>query len=533
MKRIPTIVLIIVVIACLAFGLNEHKPLSSTTETAKKPNIVFILVDDLGVTDVGYSGSEFYETPHIDKLASQGVVFSQAYANSAVCSPSRASIMTGQFTARHKVTDWIGANSGAKWTKQHNTVLSPPDYLRALPKANQTLAETMRSNGYQTFFAGKWHIGSTGNLPTDHGFDINKGGWQKGRPVGGYFAPWKNPELENGPAGENLSMHLAEETVDFISQNKDKPFFAFLSFYAVHAPIQTTQEKWQKYRDKAATRGLADYGFEMEAHLPIRVVQDNPVYAGLVESMDDAVGKVLDALASNGLADNTIVVFTSDHGGVASGDAYATSNLPYRGGKGYQWEGGLRVPMIITAPGISETKSIETSATGADLYPTILDLAGLELLPNQHADGKSLKPLLEGKSISDRPLYWHYPHYGNQGGDPTSIVQEGNLKLIYYWEDGHSELYNFKADIGEQNDLAQTDPVTTSRLEAQLIQWLEDVGANTPTLNPAFDAKKAEQLRLRYQNTTMPQLEQKRKHVLSPTYNPDPMWWGSERLVHE
>jgi hypothetical protein len=270
--------------------------------------------------------------------------------------------------------------------------------------------------------------------------------------VGGFYAPWENPRLESGPDGESLTMRLARETAEFMKANRDTSFFAFLSFYAVHAPLETTQEKWAKYRDKAEQAGIAETGFEMGHFLPIRQVQDHPVYAGLVETMDDAVGVVLKALDELGLADNTIVIFTSDNGGVAAGDAFATSNKPLRAGKGYQFEGGIREPYFMKVPWLNVAgKQTDVPATGTDFYPTLLELAGIELKPEEHSDGMSLVPLLKGSTISERPLIWHYPHYGNQGGEPSSIIRLGEWKLIHYYEDGREELYNLKSDLGGNN----------------------------------------------------------------------------------
>ena len=451
----------------------------------RKPNILFILADDLGYHDLGCMGSEFYETPNIDKIGLEGMIFTNGYATCQVCSPSRASIMSGQFPARHGITDYIGARSGAEWRElKRYTRLLPPGYKQHLPHDFTALPEALKEAGYMTFFAGKWHLGSMGSYPEDHGFDINMGGYEGG-PRGGYFSPYNNPKLEDGEKGENLSMRLASETVRFIREHKDTAFFAYLSFYAVHAPIQTTREKWSKYRQKAEEIGIQETGFVMERRLPIRQVQDNPVYAGLVEGMDEAVGLVLDCLEELELEDHTIVIFTSDNGGVASGDNYSTSNLPLRGGKGYQWEGGIREPYFIKIPwmGIGGTKC-NTPVTGTDFYPTLLELIGADLNPEQHLDGVSLVPLLTGGSIPDRPLYWHYPHYGNQGGDPSSIIREGEWKLIHYLEDGRDELYNLAADPGERNDVADEFPEIAEQMGQKLKVWLTGVNANMPLHDP-------------------------------------------------
>ena len=442
----------------------------------EKPNILFVLVDDLGYHDLGITGSNFYETPNVDQLALESMMFTQGYAASRVCSPSRASIMTGKFTARHGITDWIGAKAGKDWrARNRNDKLLPANYVQALPKEDAAIAEAFRNNGYKTFFAGKWHLGDKGSYPEDHGFEINKGGFHRGGPAGGFFSPWKNPKLKSKKEGENLTIRLAEETAQFIKQNKDTAFFAFLSFYAVHAPIQTTKTKWNKYRNKADSLGIAKTGYTMERVLPIRDVQDNPIYGGLVESMDDAVGIVLNALKENGLDKNTIVIFTSDNGGVASGDNYSTSNFPLRGGKGYQWEGGIREPFFIKVPWL-ENKVAETNfpVISTDFYPTLLDLANIPLQPTQHVDGISLKPILEGKEINvDRPLYWHYPHYGNQGGEPSSIIQQNGWKLIHYWEDDREELFKLPSTEKDELNVLKKHPKIAKKLSNQLLSWLE------------------------------------------------------------
>ncbi len=494
-----------------------------------KPNVIVILADDLGLKDLSCTGSQYYETPNIDRLASEGMVFRQGYATSGVCSPSRASIMTGKFTATHGITDWIGALTGKEWLSQGRpSKVLPADYVRQLPKEDVTIAEAFSQAGYKTFFAGKWHLGNEGSYPQDHGFDINKGGWEAGGPKGGYFSPYLNPNLVDGPDGENLSMRLAQETATFIDANRDHPFFAFLSFYAVHGSIETTQEKWKKYRDKAVAQGVKEKGFEMEKALPIRITQDNPVYAGLVETMDDAIGVVLKKLDELNLTKNTIIVFTSDNGGVSSGDSYSTSNLPYRGGKGYQWEGGMREPYFIKVPSINlKEKFTDYPATGADLFPTLLDLAGLNLLPQQHVDGVSLKPILEGRSLPERPLYWHYPHYGNQGGSPSSIVRQGKWKLIHYWEDGHFELYDLTSDPFESKDLTQSNLKQAKKLNKQLLNWLDQHHARYPTPNEKYNEAEAMRWYEKMKTEFIQKKETERLNMLKPDYKPNADWWGS------
>jgi arylsulfatase A-like enzyme len=505
---------------------------STSAPSATPPNIVFILADDFGWRDVSYNGSGYYETPNIDRIAQEGFTFTNGYATCQVCSPSRASIMTGKFPARHGITDWIGARADTAWrgAGRFNKLL-PPEYERTLDAADTTIAEAFSAAGYQTFFAGKWHLGDEGSWPEDHGFDINKGGWEKGSPIGGYFSPWTNPNLDNKKEGENLSLRLADETVAFMNthhpDSTNKPFFAFLSFYAVHSPIQTTEAKWAKYRAKAEQQGIAPKGYKMGHFLPIRQVQDNPIYGGLVETMDDAVGRVLRELDEQGLADNTIVVFTSDNGGVAAGDAFSTSNLPLRGGKGYQYEGGIREPFLVKVPWMDKGTKIATPATGTDFYPTLLELAGLPLLPNQHKDGRSLVPALKEGDLPERPLIWHYPHYGNQGGQPSSIIRLGNWKLIHYYEHDRQELYDLSTDLKEQHDLAAERPEITERLHLQLFDCLEGVGARFPRKDPMYNAQKEKSHLEGIENELLPRLEEKRLHILSPDFDAGD-WWGSQ-----
>ena len=527
MKLNKTALLLTGSVAFASFSSGQKAP-----ET--RPNVLFILADDLGCFDLSCQGSSYYETPHIDRIAQQGVVFTQGYAACQVSSPSRASILTGQFPARHGITDWIGAPAGTEWrrTNRHNKLL-PAGYVRQLPAGVTTLPEAMKQAGYKTFFAGKWHLGGKGSWPEDHGFDINRGGWEVGSPMGGYFSPWENPSLENREEGEELSMRLAKETVQFLKENHPaqtgQPVFAFLSFYAVHSPIETTAEKWAKYRQKAEAAGIAPTGFKMGRFLPMRQVQDNPVYAGLVEMMDDAVGVVLDALDELGLDQNTVVIFTSDNGGVSAGDAFSTSNLPLRGGKGYQFEGGIREPYFIKVPWLAAGgQKCDTPVTGTDFYPTLLELAGIPLKPYEHADGMSLVPLLKGKTIPGRQLVWHYPHYGNQGGEPSSVIRLGDWKLIHYYEDGRQELYNLRIDGQESTDVARSHPAVVGRLSKRLFAYLKEVGARFPEKDPEYREELEKKHLEEVLKNRLPQLEKQRLLFLSKDFDPGNNWWGSK-----
>lgn len=494
-----------------------------------RPNVLFILADDLGRQDLTIEGSKYYETPHIDSIAKSGMRFEYGYSACQVCSPSRASIMTGKVPARHGVTDWIGAKTGTAWNR--NDRVLPPGYTHHLVHEDTTLAEAFKAGGYTTFFAGKWHIGGKGSFPEDHGFDINIGGHHAGSPPGGFFAPYTNPKMKSGPDGESLPIRLAAETSKFIESNAFGPFFAFLSFYSVHGPIQTTPDLWKKYRDKAAAAGPApEERFLIDRTLPVRQVQDCPIYAGMMQSMDTAVGNVLTTLKKLDLAKNTIVVFTSDNGGVTSGDAFSTAALPFRGGKGRQWEGGLRAPYYISAPGVTKPGTTsETPVNGTDFFPTLLELAGLASLPGQHVDGISLLPVLKNSgAVRSRKLFWHYPHYGNQGGEPSAVALDLPWKLIHYYEDGRDELYNITADPGEQTDLTKQHPDRAAALRKALDAHLTETGARIPKPDPRFDpAKKAKQLES-IATTRKPRLEKQHANFLSPTFQPNPTWWGSK-----
>ncbi|MCH2211006.1 MAG: sulfatase [Fuerstiella sp.] len=496
---------------------------------ARKPNVVFILADDLGWRDLSNEGSSYYESPHIDRIAREGMKFTRGYATCQVCSPSRASILTGKYPTNHGITTWIGDRSGEAWrdTGRNDSHL-PPEYNQQLRASEITLPEVIQKSGYRTFFAGKWHLGSRGSWPTDHGFEINSGGWDVGSPRGGYFSPWQNPNLHSGTAGESLTLRLGRETANFIESSRDEPFFAYLSFYSVHSPIQTTPRLWKKYRRKAVAAGLARERFVFDRRLSVRQVQDCPVYAGMIETMDNAVGMVLRKLDELGLTEHTIVCFTSDNGGVSSGDAYSTCNLPLRGGKGRQWEGGIREPFYLKAPGITRPGSTNAvPVSGIDWYPTLLELVGLQVPESQQVDGVSLVPLLQGKSIPGRPLYWHYPHYGNQGGEPSSIITENNWKLIHYHEDGRDELYHLARDETEQTNLATTELRRVRIMRTRLDSWLTATGAKFPIRDSKADLVKRKARFDSLATLGKEKLERQHGDFLNPDFRPNSDWWGS------
>jgi arylsulfatase A-like enzyme len=446
------------------------------------------LVDDLGATDLGCFGSTFYETPHIDRLAKEGVRFTAAYAACPVCSPTRASMMTGRYPQRTGITDYIngsGANQPEQWRR--NTKMLPAPYADHLALEERTLAEALREAGYATFFAGKWHLGGHGFLPTDQGFDINRGGYNAGSPHS-YFSPYRNPLLKDGPPGEHLPLRLANETCQFIADNASRPFFAVLSFYSVHIPLQGRPDLIEKYQAKAAALPPPASAWRREHDSEVRLVQNHPTYAAMVEAMDAAVGIVLDRLDELGLAEDTLIVFTSDNGGLSTKEGSPTSNVPLRAGKGWLYEGGLRVPAIIRWPRVTNPGSSSgVPIISNDYFPTFLEAAAVTPAEDRRIDGTSLVPLFRGESIEGRPFYWHYPHYGNQGGMPGSAVRDGRWKLNEWHEDGAIELYDLNADLGETQNLVDSHPDIAGRLRGLLEAWRREVGAKLPKPNPRYD----------------------------------------------
>jgi arylsulfatase A-like enzyme len=336
----------------------------------------------------------------------------------------------------------------------------------------------LRDSGYATFFAGKWHLGNGQYSPNAQGFGPGLEGKNQ------FFYP---PSTEPPPDPKDdpkTTDRIANEAVKFIAGHKNKPFFAYLPFLAVHIPIGARTELIEKYRNRKSEPDR--WGRERTSK--VRLVQNNPVYAGMLEQLDSAIGRVLDALQTNGIADRTIVVFTSDNGGLSTAEGHVTSNLPLRGGKGWPYEGGIREPWIIRAPGVTKAgTTCETPVITTDFYPTLLQLAGLALFPEQHKDGISLVPLLEGRKLErNAPLFWHYPHFGNQGGAPYGAIRDGDWKLIEWFEDGSLELYNVAHDPGEKQDLSREEPGKLRDLHAKMIAWRKEVNAVMPTPNPDF-----------------------------------------------
>jgi len=442
---------------------------------AKRLNFVFVLMDDLGQRDVGAFGSTFYETPNIDRLAAEGMRFTSGYAACPVCSPTRASIMAGKYPARLNITNFIAGMKSGK--------LVPPEYRHELPLEEFTVGEALKDGGYTTCFIGKWHLGGPEYYPDKQGFQTTVA---VAAGCGGYFSPYKN-FLKDTPPGEYLTDRLTDEALKFLDAAKGRPFFLYLSHYAVHIPLQAKKDLTAKYEAKAAKLPPVEPRFLPEGQVKARQVQDHPVYAAMVQSMDESVGRILEKLKSLGLEDRTAIIFMSDNGGLSTAEGTPTANVPLRAGKGWLYEGGIREPLIIKWPGVTKPGSTcDVPVTSTDFYPTLLEMAGLPPRPEQHVDGVSIVPLLRGgQSLPRQAIYWHYPHYSNQGGGPSGAVRAGDLKLIEFYEDNHVELYNIKEDLGEKNNLAARMPEQAKKLRERLARWRQDVGARMPTPAPA------------------------------------------------
>jgi arylsulfatase A len=444
--------------------------ISGPAFAADKPNVVLILIDDLGQRDLGCYGSTFYKTPNIDAMAKNGIRFTEFYAACPVCSPTRASILTGKYPQRMNITDWIPGRGD-----RPDQRLKPPQIRNELPLEEVTIAKALKAQGYTTALIGKWHLGGKGFEPEKQGFDLNIAGDETGT-ARSYFAPFENkqgkmPGLEKAEVGEYLTDRLTTEAEKFIDANKDKPFFLYMPHYAVHTPMRAKQEIIDKYPGK-----------------PVHGRQSNPVYAAMVESMDASVGRVLKKLDDLKLSDNTLVIFTSDNGGLATleGMQFApTFNGPLREGKGYLYEGGIREPMIVKWPKhVKPGTVIDQVGCSIDFFPTILEACGSK--PETKLDGVSLLPVFKGEKLAERAIYWHYPHYANQGGRPGGAIRRGDYKLIEFYEDGRRELFDVKKDISESGNLVTQKPEVAKELAAMLDTWRKEVGAKMPTPNPEY-----------------------------------------------
>ncbi|WP_171187353.1 sulfatase [Alienimonas chondri] len=488
----------------------------------QKPNVIFFLVDDLGQRDLGCYGSQFYETPAIDQLAKDGMLFENAYSTCHVCSPSRASVLIGKYPARTNLTEWLGGRPERDFEPLHHA-----EKLTALPDEEQTLAETLRQHGYATANYGKAHLRKD---PKSYGFDEAVTGW-----VRSYHHPFGGGYDETLPAeeGDYFTDKLTDAAVDFIERNKDKPFFVHLEHFSVHDPIQGRKDLVQKYEKKLATmrhREGPDYILEPNPDGPaisgeklkeleenddgrshqnervawVKQKQDNVEFAGMVEATDESLGRIRATLKELGLEKNTIIIFTSDNGGMAASNQYggisrpreflnsrfASSNLPLRGAKGWNYEGGIRVPLIVHWPGKTQPGSTSQAiVTGTDYYPTLLEMSDLPALPDQHVDGRSFVPALRSEDYDRGPVYWHFPHYSNHGyQSPGGAVRFGRYKLLEYYENGTVQLFDLENDIGEQNDLAESRPEIAQKLKRMLHAWREDVDAKMPYPKTATSA---------------------------------------------
>ncbi|MFW5846333.1 MAG: sulfatase [Planctomycetota bacterium] len=454
------------------------------------PNILFILIDDLGWADLGCFGSSFYETPHLDRLAAQGLRFTDAYASCPVCSPTRASILTGRYPAQVGITQFIGGHAVGR--------LCDVPYFHQMPRSEHTLAQALADGGYQTWHVGKWHLGDGPNNPESYGFHVNRGGCGWGMPKQGYFAPWGIPGLAEGADGDYLTDRLTDEAIDLIrTRDPERPFFLHLSHYAVHTPIQAPAALVGKYERKARALGLDEretviagdhFATHHKRHLRIqrRRLQSHPTYAAMMESLDTNIGRVLDELDAAGLTDDTLVVFTADNGGLSTAEGSPTCNAPLSEGKGWMYEGGNRVCQIARWPArIAAGSTTAVPVTSTDFYPTFLSAAGLPAIPHQHCDGVDLVPLLlRGEEPARDGIFWHYPHYSNQGDTPACAIRAGRWKLIEHFEDGRLELYDLQEDIGEEHDRAAAEPARVRELHARLCAWREEIEALIPRPNP-------------------------------------------------
>jgi arylsulfatase A-like enzyme len=487
----------------MGLGITAIAPIAvfhcSQKPAKTKPNIIFILLDDFGYADLGCYGSKFYETPNMDRLAQEGVRFTDAYAACPVSSPTRASIMTGRYPVNTGITDWIPGRQATNNGSPDDKLVSLPFNLN-LRLEEVTIAEALKKNGYITMISGKWHLGETEEYwPENQGFDINKGGFSKGSPMknnsaNGYFSPYGNPRLEDGPAGEYLTDRLTEEAIKFIDNTKNKPFFLYLSYYAVHNPMQAKDEHIKKFTAKAESMGLSDkeaftrdrdwIKSSMSNNYKERIFQSYPVYAAMIYSVDENIGRLLKRIDELGISKNTVIIFTSDNGGLSTSEGSPTCNSPLRAGKGWLYEGGIRVPLIIRFPGKSKPGTIvKTPVSSIDYFPTIAEITGADADP-YNTDGISFIRLFESDRMPERPLFWHYPHYSNQGVEPGSAIRLGKFKLIDNFEKGRQELYDLENDISETYDISSANPEKTRELYNMLKEWRMNTNAKMMMPNP-------------------------------------------------
>ncbi len=452
---------------CILGGVFLNKVKTDTPP----PNVVLILIDDLGWKDLGCYGSSIFETPNIDQLSLDGMRFTQAYANCPVCSPSRAALMTGKNPARLQFTGHITA-IGRHRHPEHSRIIPPDDHMN-LPLNETSIAEALKPAGYVSASIGKWHLGTKKYWPETQGFDKNIGGWTHGSPPD-YFYPYKNPDkkwnpsiptLKGGEPGEYLTDRLTDEAITFVKQNQDRPFFLYLTHYAVHTPLQAPSKLVEKYQ---ATLQGQDTGVD-------------PVYAAMVENVDYNVGRLLQTLDQLELSDNTLVILFSDNGGAQ----IATNNSPLREGKGWLYEGGIRVPLIIKWPEhLPAGKVCHEPVIGTDLYPTILEATG-NVIPENILDGQSLIPLWKNEKRRDRDaLYWYYPHYSPKAKQPSAAIRQGDFKLIEFYDPPRLELYNLAEDLSENHNLIEKIPNKAKCMKSKLNNYLKNVNAKMHTLNP-------------------------------------------------
>ncbi len=427
------------------------------------PNIVLIVADDLGWTDLGCFGSRYYQTPHVDRLCNEGTKFTSAYSCGPNCAPTRACLMSGMYSPRHGV---YTVGTGARGKKQHRQLI-PVENKTTLALSFVTLGEVLHDAGYVTAHFGKWHLGQPAKAgPEEQGFDFNFGGNHSGQPQGGYFSPYNNPQLPDGPEGENLTDRMSDEAVQFIEQHREKRFFVYLAYYAVHSPIQAKAEVVARYVERKPRGG-----------------HRNPKYAAMIETMDTGIGRILETLDNLKLADRTVIVFYSDNGGTK-----ITSQAPLRGRKGMLYEGGVRVPLIVRWPGVTKPGSVsDTPVNSVDFLPTLAEIAHGK--PPKSLDGTSITALLKNpdSNIGRQAIYWHFPGYlednaqkGTWRTTPAGAIRVGDWKLIEFFEDNRLELYNLRNDIGEANNLAETNSTQRDELYRRLVQWRKSVDAPIP-----------------------------------------------------